>query len=277
MRMADAAEQGRDPEPVPGVGALRPDHGRLFVVVGVFDGLHRGHLYLLRRLRHEAAQRAARPAVITFDHHPDEVITGSAPPLLLDPDERLGRLAAAGVEVVVVQPFDEAVRRTPYDTYVEAIRDRIDLAGFLMTPDAAFGFERRGTPEALAALGRGRGFDVVVAPAVTLRGRPIRSSEIRAAIGGGDLPTATELLGRAHAVVGALALDGELRVDLPVALPPAGRYPVRVAPPWTPSGPGRGFRPRSADLRIDRGRRPWLADGRPRAADRVRVAFAARD
>ena len=48
-----------------------------------------------------------RPTVITFDHHPDEVLVGNAPPLLIDPDERLERLAAAGVAVTVVQHFDD--------------------------------------------------------------------------------------------------------------------------------------------------------------------------
>ena len=78
---------------------------------------------------------------------------GTAPPLLLDPGERLERLEAAGVAVTVVQPFDEAVRQTPYDAFVERIRARVALSGFLMTPDAAFGFERRGTPATLAELG----------------------------------------------------------------------------------------------------------------------------
>ena len=123
--------------------------------------------------------------VITFDHHPDEVITGSAPPLLCDPDERLARLAAAGVDTTVVVHFDRRLRETPYDAFVAAIAERAPIAGFLMTPDAAFGYERAGTPEALAALGAERGFDVVVVPPFELDGRPVRSSEIRAGDRGG--------------------------------------------------------------------------------------------
>ena len=96
---------------VQGIDDLEPQHGPIFVVIGVFDGLHLGHAYLLEHLVSEAAARDARPTVITFDHHPDEVLMGKAPPLLLDPGERLERLEAAGVEVTVVQPFDEAVRR----------------------------------------------------------------------------------------------------------------------------------------------------------------------
>ena len=213
---------------VAGVDALRPEHGPLFAVVGVFDGLHRGHGYLLEHLVREARARNARPGVITFDAHPDAVLTGSAPPLLLHPDERLERLADAGVAVTVVQQFDDAVRRTTYDDFVASIQRGTRLAGLLMTPDAAFGFERRGTPEALAALGASRGFDVVVVAPFELDGRSVRSSDIRAAIGRGDLETAQRLLGRPVALRGTLR-GADVSWDWPLALPPDGSYACRVA------------------------------------------------
>ena len=219
-------------EVVSRVEALRPELGPAFVVVGVFDGLHLGHLYLLRHLVVEAAARRARPTVITFDHHPDEVLTGHAPPLLLDPAERLERLAAAGVDVTVVQPFDAALRETPYDVFVERIRHRVELRGFLMTPDAAFGYQRQGTPETLTVLGRRDGFEVVVIQPFTLDGRLVRSSEIRSAIAAGDLAEAAALLGRPVTLTGAIKRDGPLgrRVDfdLPIALPPGGDYQGHV-------------------------------------------------
>jgi len=208
---------------VTGVDGLRPEHGPIFTVVGVFDGLHRGHAYLLEHLVVEAKRRSAQPAVITFDAHPDEVLTGSAPPLLIHPDERLERLAAAGVMVTVVQHFDDAVRRTPYDAFVGQIQAATSLAGLLMTPDAAFGFERRGTPDALAELGRERGFDVVVVSPFTLDGRAVRSSDIRAAITTGDLARAETLLSRPVALRGRLR-DGTIDLGWPMALPPEGDY-----------------------------------------------------
>jgi riboflavin kinase/FMN adenylyltransferase len=218
---------------VPGIDALAPEHGPAFVVVGVFDGLHLGHRYLLDHLVAEADKRSAKPTVITFDHHPDEVLTGTAPPLLLDPEERLERLAAAGVEVTVVQHFDTALRQTPYDVFVERIRARSTLTGFLMTPDAAFGYERRGTPETLAALGDREGFEVVVVPPFDLGGRPVRSSEIRTAIATGELGLATAFLGRPVTLTG-WADDGgvdfqRIRFALPTAVPPDGTYPARIA------------------------------------------------
>ena len=212
---------------VQGIERLTPGLGPVFVVVGVFDGLHLGHAYLLRHLVTEAARLDAAPTVITFDHHPDEVLVGNAPPLLIDPAERLERLAAAGVAVTVVQHFDAALRETTYDTFVEGIRARAELRGFLMTPDAAFGFERRGTPEALAAMGERDGFEVVVVPPFDLEGRPVRSSEIRDLIRAGDLSGAAQLLGRPVTLTGT-ATAGTLAFALPMAIPPAGRYAVTV-------------------------------------------------
>lgn len=232
---------------VAGITALQRSLGRLFVVVGVFDGLHLGHQYLLDALVREARRRSARPAVITFDHHPDEILTGQAPPLLCDPDERLERLEAAGVAVTVVQHFDEALRRTPYDEFVRAIAARVDLAGFLMTPESAFGFERRGTPDSVAALGHELGYDVAVAPPFTLDGAAVTSSAVRAAIAAGDFETAARLLGRPYSVIGearaaggpeAVATGVELRFPAPVALPVRGSFEasIVVAPARQHSG-----------------------------------------
>ena len=255
---------------VAGVRDLRPELGRLFVVVGVFDGLHRGHTYLLRALGREATRREARPAVVTFDAHPDEVIVGSAPPLLLDPEERLARLARAGVEVTVVQHFDRALRETPYDEFVGLITARVELAGFVMTPDAAIGHERRGTPETLATLGRREGFEVVVVPPFELDGRSVRSTDIRAAIARGDLAGARRLLGRAHAVTGDAGVDGQLGFDMPVSLPPPGPYRVATEPAWTRLGP-EGTSSRGRAVIDDAGLRLVGA----RHAGRRRVRFVA--
>ena len=263
---------------VQGIERLEPGSGPLLVVVGAFDGLHRGHLYLLRRLREAAARLDARPAVLTFDHHPDEIIRGAAPPVLCDPEERLVRFARAGVAVTIVEHFDATLRATPYTAFVERIRERVSLAGFLMTPDAAFGHERRGTPEALATLGLADGFAVVVVPPFVVDGRQVRSTEIRAEIDAGELPPASRLMGRRVAVVGdVVGREREsvhVAFPLPVALPPEGRYAVRVEPAWVP-GRVRAEREASGHAEVDRDAGHLLVRSRGRlpTSDRVRVAF----
>ncbi len=227
-----------------GRAGLDPADGPILVSVGVFDGLHLGHVWLIDHLVREAHLRSMRPTVITFDAHPDAVLHGAAPPLLLDPAERLDRLGDLGVELVVVEHFDDALRQTPYDVFVAGIATRCGLGGFVMTPDAAFGHERGGTPAALAELGRAQGFDVVLVPPFTLDGREVRSSDIRTAIAAGDFAAAERLLGRPYAVSGegieAGVSRSTIRFRMPVALPPAGEYDVRIewpdgSPPW-PAG-----------------------------------------
>ena len=154
-RVAGPARRCRVVDVIAGLDALDHSHEPVFVVVGVFDGLHLGHAYLLRHLVLEATARSARPVVITFDHHPDEVLVGNAPPLLCDPVERLERLAGAGVDTTVVVHFDQRLRETTYDAFVDRIASRAPLAGFLMTPEAAFGYQRAGHPGGACRPGRG--------------------------------------------------------------------------------------------------------------------------
>ncbi len=256
---------------VSGIDRLGPSDGRLFVVVGVFDGLHRGHRYLLTRLGRSAARQAARPAVITFDAHPDEIVVGAAPALLCDPDERLARLAEADVALTVVQHFDAGLRMTEFDTFVEALSKRVDLAGFLMTPDAAFGHERRGTPAALTELGRRLGFEVVVVPPFRLDEGPVRSAAIRRDIALGRLDLARKLLGRSVAVTGDRSGD-VISFPVPVALPPDGGYEATVEPAWTAAGPVE--QSRRTTVEVTGGTVRLRAPDAGRLGPRVRVAFS---
>ncbi len=258
---------------VHGIDRLDAANGRLFVVVGVFDGLHRGHRYLLDRLGRAAARHGARPAVITFDAHPDEIVVGAAPPLLCDPEERLARLASAGIVVTVVQHFDATLRMTEFDAFVGGLRDRIDLAGFLMTPDAAFGHERRGTPTTLAELGRRLGFDVEVVPPFRLDGRPVRSASIREDIAGGRLDVARRSLGRSVAVTGGRTGD-VVDFPIPVALPPDGRYDASVEPAWTALGRVAG--PHRARVTVEGGTVRMSAAAAAGTGARARVTFGRR-
>ena len=182
--------------------------------------------------------------------------------------------------MTVVQHFDHSLRTTTYQEFVARIRNRVDLAGFVMTPDAAFGYERQGTPEALAELGKEDGFEVALIHSLLLDGEQVRRSEIRRRVAAGDLAAARRMLGRPLSVTGrverAVGLPDEVKIrfDLPVVLPPPARYSVLVGAPWQADAPAlRADRPATGAVDGDS---LTLEDGAwDQLTERLRVVFAA--
>jgi riboflavin kinase/FMN adenylyltransferase len=219
--------------------------------VGVFDGLHRGHLAVLKALVRVAARAGAAPVVISFEPHPDLILRGIAPPLLCDPAEREARFAALGVAHLVVQPFDQAFAALSATAFVERLMSRRDLSALVMAPDSAFGRGREGSVEMVGALGARLGFRIEVVRPVRAGGSPISSSRVRGLLSGGRLAQARDLLGRPPAVTGEVVRgDGRgrnlgfptanLAFAEPVALPPQGIYAVRAS--WGGTDPLRPAR-----------------------------------
>jgi len=218
---------------LPGIEALRPADGPLLVAVGVFDGLHRGHLYLLRELRRAAIRLHARPAVLTFDHHPDEILAGAAPPLLCDPEERLARLERDGVAVTIVEHFDEALSVG----FTVVVVPPFDLAGHPVR-----------SSEIRRAIAAGE-----LAGARALLGRRVAATGVVSE----RSPDSREAL---------------LRFPLPVALPPVGAHRAELSAAWAPGlrpGPARRA---TATVQAD-GSLVVRAHPEALRHDRLRVAF----
>lgn len=236
--------------------------------IGTFDGVHRGHAALVRRLAREARARRVASVVVTFEPHPAAVLRGEPPALLCDPPERDARLAALGVDHLVVEPFDAVLADQPADTFLDRLVAGRRLAALLMTRGSAFGRGRGGTFEAMTTRGSKDGFDVVEMPLRTLGGEAVSSSRVRAAVAAGRLAEARRLLGRRHAVTGTVVAGdrrgralgfptANLAFKAPVMLPPDGIYAVRAA--W---GAGLPFEPAGiADGVASLGVRPTFGPG----------------
>lgn len=216
-----------------------PAGERICATVGVFDGLHRGHRQILGELIRVAARLGATPTVITFDPHPEAIVRGRAPDLIMDPDERLERLAEAGVGITVVQRFDEAFRRTSAQAFLEQVAAGRELAGLVMTSESAFGRDRAGTLQVVREMSARDGWEVVVAPTLQLRGERVSSARIRELVTRGRLAEARVLLGHTYGIVGEV-VHGEgrgrdlgfptanLYFHAPVCLPPDGILAARA-------------------------------------------------
>jgi riboflavin kinase/FMN adenylyltransferase len=222
----------------PDVEAL-PAGARLAVTVGVFDGMHRGHLLLLRHLVRSAREWRAEPTVITFEPHPDAVLHGAPPALLCDPAERLARIAETGVRHTVLQHFDAAFAEQTPERFVARLGSGRVLAGLVMSRESALGRGRAGTPDRLRELGAEQGFAIEVVRPLAIGGRPVSASRIRAALAAGRLAEARRMLGRDPSVTGRVVRGdargralgfptANLAFDAQVALPADGIYAVEV-------------------------------------------------
>jgi riboflavin kinase / FMN adenylyltransferase len=212
---------------------------RFVATVGIFDGMHRGHLRVLEATLRAARAQHAQAVVITFEPHPEEVLRGRTPTLLLDPDERLARLAAAGVDITVVQRFDLAFAQQSALEFLQRLGRGRDLAGLVMSSESAFGHDREGTAATVRRLAAERGWHLLEVPTLERAGGRISSGRIRTLIEGGRLSQAADLLARPYGVTGEVVHgDGRgrglgfptanLSFSAPVTLPPNGIYAVRA-------------------------------------------------
>jgi len=209
-----------------------PDIGEAAICMGVFDGVHRGHLALVGATVSAARERGVRAVALVFDPPPDEVIRpGHRVPRLAPLHENLRRLSDAGIEAPVPLRFDDALRALTAEQFLLTLSPAIRVRALVMTPESAFGRDRGGTPEAMNAFGTSAGFELRrVERLVTPDQQPISSGRIRIALAEGAIHEAVELLGHPAYLEGTPGPGGGGSLELAyyAALPAAGRYRARI-------------------------------------------------
>jgi riboflavin kinase/FMN adenylyltransferase len=161
------------------------------VVIGNFDGVHRGHVALLRAAH--SAEPGAPLAVVTFWPHPMSVIRpDQAPPLLTSLERRIELLKAAGADDVVVVPFTAEVAGWSPAQFVTAVLRPLQPRRVVVGENFRFGFRAAGDVRTLAELGDGD-FAVTAVPLVTDGIQPSSSTLIRHAVLEGDFGRVREL------------------------------------------------------------------------------------
>jgi len=216
------------------------------VTVGTFDGVHRGHLDVIRRLVDRAGALGLPSLLVSFDPHPLEIVNPSAAPLLLTTsEEKLEIIAETGVEYFALVPFTHTLAAYGAEQFVdEILRARFRMSELLIGYDHGFGHRRAGNVQVLQQLGVERGFRVDVVEPVSLDdGQHVSSTSIRRAIAGGDLDRAADGLGRLYSISGSVTAGssrgrrlGFATINLSPAparklLPPEGVYAVMVQTP----------------------------------------------
>ena len=225
---------------------LPPTVTETVVTVGTFDGVHRGHLDVIRRLVSRAKTVGVPSLLVSFDPHPLEIVNPAAAPLLLSTsEEKLEVIAETGLDYFAIVPFTHSLASYGAEEFVEQIlRARFRMAELLIGYDHGFGHRRAGNVSVLQSLGQERGFRVDVVDAVSLGdGQHVSSTSIRRAVAGGDLERAADGLGRPYSVSGVVVAGNSRGRNLGFAtinlsspsprklLPPEGVYAVMVQTP----------------------------------------------
>ena len=227
------------------------------LTLGNFDGVHRGHQEILQRVVATARALRGTAVAMTFQPHPTTVLAPTRAPLLLtDWRARVERIAAAGVDVLIVQRFTHAFSTVTADAFVQRfLVERLGVHTVVVGHRVSFGHNRAGSADTLQELGARYGFAVDVIGPVEVDGLAVSSSAVRQAIGNGALERARALLGRAASVSGRVVHGfhrgqtlGFPTANLRLAglvLPPDGVYAVRtrIGETWHPGVANLGFNP----------------------------------
>ncbi|MEQ8673473.1 MAG: bifunctional riboflavin kinase/FAD synthetase [Aggregatilineales bacterium] len=175
------------------------------VTIGVFDGVHVGHQYLIRRVVEEAHARDMKAVVLTFFPHPDIVIRGlEGRYYLTTPEQRAEQLLKLGVDVVVTQTFDDSIRHVRAEDFVDRLLKHLNMKVLRVGADFAMGYQREGNVPFLTALGVEKAFTVEPIELVQSENNAevISSSRIREALDAGDMAQVRAYLGRGYALGG---------------------------------------------------------------------------
>jgi riboflavin kinase / FMN adenylyltransferase len=224
-------------ETLQSISELSRLRGPLFLAIGVFDGVHRGHQAVISTSAQHAQAANGTPVVVTFDPHPMKVLRPrQAPHLLTATQHKIKLIRDLGVRHLLIIKFDKAFAATPAEDFVQQlVTHSKPLREICVGHEWSFGKGRRGNLALLGKLGAEFDFDVIGIPVVTLpNDELVSSTAIRHAIEAGDLAKAAEMLGRDYTILGTVVRGEHLgkKIGFPTAnlsahseqFPPNGVY-----------------------------------------------------
>ena len=191
-----------------------------WLTIGSFDGVHRGHQAILKKLIEGARANGAPAVVITFFPHPAVILGKRKNALYLNtPEERAELLGEYGADAVVMHPFNTHVANLTAYEFMHYLHQHLYMKHMLVGPDFALGKGREGNTQRLAELGEHFGYTLEVMPMVVNGDIMISSSQIRTKLFEGDVEGAARLLGRPYRISGDV-VHGDARgksIGIPTA------------------------------------------------------------
>jgi len=179
------------------------------LTIGYFDGVHRGHRYLIGQAVASARRQGRRAVLLTFYPHPSVVLRGAEPFYLTTREEKLALLSEMDLDQIIVQPFTPGLAQTRAGQFVDWLIEQVGMAELWIGPDFAMGYRREGDVAFLRQMGAERGFAVNVVNRLKLDEVAISSSRIRQAVREGDVTLAARCLGRPYGLQGPVVVGAQ--------------------------------------------------------------------
>jgi riboflavin kinase/FMN adenylyltransferase len=211
------------------------------LALGNFDGLHRGHLKIIERVRRGAAEHGGTPMAMTFDPHPSRIVRpDKASPLLMTKAQRIEALGNAGINAVAVVRFTPELAHWDPETFVRtALVEWLRVSEVWVGANFLFGHDRSGNFSTLRTLGQRYGFRADKIDPVRYKEFVVSSTRVRRLVSEGRMDEAGALLGHQFYIDGDV-VEGKRRgreIGFPTAnlrsanelLPPNGVYATTIA------------------------------------------------
>jgi len=172
-------------------------HGETLLTIGVFDGVHAGHRYLLKGLQQQAAEKNLLSGVVTFNPHPQSVLhPDDQLPWLSSLEDRVTIFQQLGLNIVAVLTFTPKVAQLSAWDFISLLKKYLKMRGIIVGPDFALGRGAQGNINLLRTLGDEMEFTIEIIPPYTINGEVVSSTIIRQALVQGDMKRVEKLMGR---------------------------------------------------------------------------------
>lgn len=212
------------------------DKVAIAATIGMFDGVHLGHIALIESLKREAAKRGLATAVVTFRDHPQNVLHGGNVKWISTLDDRIASIARAGIDYLILMDFDRRLAALDSTAFMVMLKRNYGLKALMVGFNHRFGHNRSETFIDYQANGKKIGVEVVKAKEYDGEYAPVSSSIIRHLIVGGDVEAAMHRLDHPFSITGTVVhgLKNGRKIGFPTAnvgnfsdqliLPPNGAY-----------------------------------------------------
>ena len=171
------------------------------IALGVFDGVHLGHVEIIKNAVDFARKNKLISIVATFLNHPHTEITGQTPLLLTTFEERVSLIKVLNIEAIFALEFNTKLRHmSAQDYFSKVLVDCLNTKFISIGYDHKFGFNQEGNPDKLKEWGKKLGITVHVNSPVNIHDEPVSSTRIRKGLSAGQVKPASKLLGRFYSI-----------------------------------------------------------------------------